>query len=103
MNNNTDPRKRRTIAAIKQSAFDLLQNGGPEALTVSRLCSEAEVARSTFYEHFRLPWEPAFLSLQDRFFSRFPEYAGDDLLLDPETLLAAGKPLSYPVFGHVEE
>jgi AcrR family transcriptional regulator len=99
---NEDPRAVRTRQAIGQAAAALLSTDGWEALTVAQLCKRAQVARSTFYEHYREPWEPVFALLVARFYEQFPEYGGEELLLDPTTLLASGRPLSYPIFAHVE-
>ena len=38
------------------------------ALTVAQLCKRAQVARSTFYEHYREPWEPVYGLLVERFY-----------------------------------
>lgn len=97
-----DPRAERTRGVIQQAATGLLSAEGWSRLTVAELCTRAEVARSTFYEHYREPWEPVFEVLVERFYEEFPEYRGDQSILDPATLLAAGRPLSYPIFAHVE-
>ncbi len=96
MRQHDDPRKRRTREILKETALELLARVGPEGLSIVRLCEEAGVARSTFYEHYQAPWEPAFAALQDRFLQQFPDHVGSESILDPETLLAAGKPLTHP-------
>ncbi|MFW5729678.1 MAG: TetR/AcrR family transcriptional regulator [Spirochaetota bacterium] len=98
-----DPRIQRTMEAIRAAAMALLRDEGVGALSTVRVCREAQVARSTFYEHYRAPWEPAFEALQRSFFERFPEYREEASLLDPQSLLASGKPLSFPMFAHIEE
>ena len=98
-----DPRVARTLHALEEAAVDVLRADGWPALTAARVCRTAGVARSTFYEHYDAPWEPVFAWLLRRFFESFPEYAGDPPRLDPRSLLASKRPLSYPVFAHVEE
>lgn len=98
-----DPRVARTLRTLEETAVDVLRTDGWPALTTARLCRDAGVARSTFYEHYDAPWEPVFAWLLRRFFETFPEYADDPPPLDPRSLLAGKRPLSYPVFAHVEE
>ena len=98
-----DPRVARTLRALEKTAVDVLRADGWPALTTARLCRTAGVARSTFYEHYKAPSEPVFAWLLRRFFESFPEYAGAPPRLDPRSLLASKRPLSYPVFAHVEE
>ena len=97
-----DPRRTRTRQAIERAAAKVLLETGWPGLTVAQLCGRAQVARSTFYEHYREPWEPVFALLVERFYEQFPEYRREDSILDPSTLLASGRPLSYPIFAHVE-
>lgn len=99
----SDPRVHRTIRAIEEASLELLETEGWDALTAARLCRAAGVARSTFYLHYESTWEPVFTALRRRFYERFPEYGTDPPALDPESLLASGRPLSYPVFAHIEE
>lgn len=48
----TDRRTQYTIAIIKDAFIQLIKNNGYGGMTVTRLCREADVARSTFYLHF---------------------------------------------------
>lgn len=70
---------------------------------MSRLCARADVARSTFYLHFRLPDDVIYEGLRDAFMTEFPQIQGEQGALDPDSLLSKGKPLSYPFFAHVAQ
>ena len=96
--------------AFAQAALSILEGEGFEALTPARVAREAGSARTTFYLHFREPWQPVRDALVAAFAAEFPEVLESRdreseeqrVDLDPETLLAAGRPLSYPLFAHVE-
>jgi AcrR family transcriptional regulator len=47
-----DRRRKRTRAALLKAFAQLLMSEGYEAITVERVCAQADVGRSTFYLHF---------------------------------------------------
>jgi AcrR family transcriptional regulator len=96
-----DRRTRRTLRALTESSLEILRNEGWDGMTVSRLCEAAGIGRSTFYLHFRTPSEAVSWALRSRYLEEFPEIITDASALEPETLLARGKPLSYPIFAHI--
>jgi AcrR family transcriptional regulator len=87
-----DKRTARVVRALAESALRLLEQTGWDGLTVSRICDEADVARSTFYLHFRSPEEVIYEGLRTAYVAEFPEI---------DSLLVRGKPLSYPFFAHL--
>ena len=108
MRSGKDPRTRRVEQALITSAFELLEEGGWDAMTAPALSARAGVSRSTLYARFGGVEEVVLRGLLERFATEFPsfaEHAEQDpsapALLDPDTLLARGKPLTYPVFAHV--
>jgi AcrR family transcriptional regulator len=56
MSGNTDDRRvERTKADLRHALFTLIATGDWETITVTRLCTTARVARSTFYMHYASP------------------------------------------------
>jgi AcrR family transcriptional regulator len=49
---NRDPRTRRTVARLRDALRTLLQSGSLDEVTVSALCRQAGVHRTTFYGHY---------------------------------------------------
>lgn len=92
-----DRRQRRTRAALHDALFALLNERDYAAITVKDIAEQADIARKTFYLHYAdkdaLLWD----SLE----SLFDDLVAEMGALDAETLLADGKPLSYPLFAHV--
>jgi AcrR family transcriptional regulator len=101
-NDRGDRRSRRTVHALAEAALETLERDGWDALTVSSICDRAGVGRSTFYLHFSSPSDPVYEALRTRYAKEFPDIASASSSLNPETLLAGGKPLSYPLYAHVE-
>ena len=81
----------------------MLLKGGWGTFQVQEMCDYADVGRSTFYLHYRQVWEPLYEALLIDYREEFPGITGPESTLEPTTLLAAGKPLSYPLFAHVEK
>ncbi|KAE8764831.1 TetR/AcrR family transcriptional regulator [Georgenia thermotolerans] len=48
----SDPRARRTVAALQQALLTLCATTSPSEIDVSKLCRAAGVHRTTFYKHF---------------------------------------------------
>lgn len=102
-----DPRSERSRAALRKAALDLVTSHGLAALTASALCAAAGVARSTLYEHYESPSEPLADALLELFALEHPGALAEEgsqgrAALDPQSLLASGRPLSYPLFAHLE-
>lgn len=97
-----DRRVERTKRALQQAAIELLLQRGWDALRVQTVCDHAGIGRSTFYLHYREVWEPLYSALREDYLQQFPRVGGSKSVLEPATLLAEGKPLSYPLFAHVE-
>jgi AcrR family transcriptional regulator len=94
-----DRRERKTLAALETALLDLLADKDYDAITVQKICDRADVARKTFYEHHS-DKHALLTAYTDRVFSALQTTVGE---LDADTLLADGKPLTYPVFKHVQE
>lgn len=104
MDGQTDRREKRTariVKALTEAAVGLLSESGWEAVTISKICEVADVARSTFYLHFHSPEEVIYEGLRTAYLSEYPEILSRSSSLDPDSLLAGGKPLSYPFFVHL--
>jgi AcrR family transcriptional regulator len=75
------PKRERTIAALRVAALDLLETGGWHDLSVERVTGAIGVARGTFYQYFR-SGEAIALELVDAFeverLRRAPRPAGHD-------------------------
>ena len=61
-----DPRVTRTKRRLKRALLELIDEAGYEAVTVERLTERADVARSTFYAHYR--------AKEDLLFAGFDEW-----------------------------
>lgn len=92
-------REGRTKARLRAAIFELIEEKPLAELTVTEVAQRADIARKTFYAHYfdvkELLWDSAAHS-----FDELSEALRD---LNPNSLLADGKPLSYPVFAHVEK
>lgn len=89
-------------AALREAAFAAAERGSWEGYTASSLCAAAGVSRSSFYAHYQEAWEPLAEALFESFGREFGAFVSGSTGLDPDSLLAGGKPLSYPFFAHVE-
>ncbi|MEV4577546.1 TetR/AcrR family transcriptional regulator, partial [Nonomuraea jabiensis] len=49
----SDPRVRRTQAALQRTLIDLVQDGDLSRISVADVAERAGVSRSTFYDHYR--------------------------------------------------
>ena len=97
-----DKRTARIVRALSEAALQLLEETGWDGLTVSRICESAEVARSTFYLHFESPEDVVYEGLRNAYAREFPDILAAPETVDPDSLLASGKPLSYPLFAHLD-
>jgi AcrR family transcriptional regulator len=71
-----DPRTERTRRAIEQAARDLLDDGGPDAVTHVNVASTANVSRTTVYKHH--PTRSSLIRASLEFQDPFPdEFTGD--------------------------
>ena len=71
-----DPRTERTRRAIEQAARELLDDGGPDAVTHVNVASTASVSRTTVYKHH--PTRSSLIRASLEFQDPFPdEFTGD--------------------------
>lgn len=94
-----DRRQRRTRERLHRAIHDLITEQDFAALTVSEIAERADIARKTFYLHY--PDKESLL--WDSLESLFNDLSAEVGTLDAATLLADGKPLTYPVFAHVKD
>ncbi|MGF1504085.1 MAG: TetR/AcrR family transcriptional regulator [Anaerolineae bacterium] len=94
----TDKRYQRTRRLLRESLLALIEEKPFHAITVSAIAERADVARKTFYEHVANKYDLLWECLEPQ----FDALAADEAQLDPESLLRGGKPLSYPLFAHVQ-
>lgn len=92
-----DRRQVRTRKLLSDALLALLQEKPYDTITVEQITEHAQVARKTFYAHFGDKHELLWLCMEAVFDTLKADYGA----LDAETLLASGKPLTYPVFAHV--
>lgn len=92
-----DRRQQRTRTALQHAILTLLPTIGYSDLTIQHIADQAGVARKTFYAHYANKAE----LLHDALDHIFTQLATDTATLDADSLLAGGRPLSYPVFAHV--
>ncbi len=94
-----DRRQRRTRKLLGDALMALIAEKGFGDLSIEEICERADVARRTFYSHFTDKHELLWSTVE----SVFDRLADDLTRLDADSLLVNGKPLTYPVFKHVEE
>jgi AcrR family transcriptional regulator len=93
-----DRRQRRTRRRLHEAMRELLAEKDFAGLTVGEIADRVDIARKTFYLHYPDKETLLWASLE----SLFDELAAEVSALDAATLLADGKPLTYPVFAHVK-
>jgi len=77
---DVDPRTERTLRAIEQAARQLLDQGGPDAVTHVNVASTAKVSRTTVYKHH--PTRSSLIRASIEFQDPFPEEFTGDLRAD---------------------
>ncbi len=87
----TDRRTRRTYQALRHALVDLMERKNYDAITVQELLDQADVGRSTFYNHFYDKDDLLFKSLSDMFDHLYSD-APDDHLFP-----------SHAIFQHIEQ
>lgn len=94
-----DRRYFRTERLLIDAMQALIKEKSYRDILIKDIVQKADIARKTFYAHYAdkdaLLW-----SSLERDFHAIEETLGE---LQPDTLLASRKPLSYPVFKHVAE
>jgi AcrR family transcriptional regulator len=93
-----DIRVRRTRRMLHQALLELTAERGYEAITVQDVLARAEIARSTFYAHFR--------DKDDLLLAGFKEMSGylpDSLFNLPQPATDACPPFGVVLFRHVGE
>lgn len=94
-----DKRFARTEGLLIRAMLTLIKEKSYPDILVKDIVACAGIARKTFYAHYAGKDELLWHSLQTDF-QKIEEVLAD---LQPDTLLADRKPLSYPVFRHVAE
>jgi AcrR family transcriptional regulator len=77
----------------------LIAQKGFADLSIAEICDRAGIARRTFYHHFADQHELLWATVE----SVFDRLAEDMARLDADSLLANSKPLTYPIFKHIED
>ncbi|MEQ9366042.1 MAG: TetR/AcrR family transcriptional regulator, partial [Leptospirales bacterium] len=94
-----DRRWQRTRHALHEALMELIDEGRDyDQIHIGEICERADVARPTFYLHFKDKHELLWSSMEQDFESlrdRMRPVQGDTLLPDD------GRPLTYIVFEHV--
>ena len=103
MHRNRDRRILRTKRALGDAAIAVLIEGEWDTFRVQEICDRADVGRSTFYLHYREALEPLYDALHADYRRDFPRVTGSESALEPATLLGEGRPLSFPLFVHIEK
>ena len=94
-----DRRYLRTERLLVSAMLDLISETAFQEIRVEDIVKRADVARKTFYAHFKNKDELLWHSLA----THFQSIETTIRELQPQTLLAGSKPLSYAVFKHVHE
>lgn len=94
-----DRRYRRTEKRLTQAMLDLIAEKPFQDIIITDIVDRADIARKTFYAHYENKRELLWHSLE----AHFQSIEAQTNNLDADTLLMNNKPLSYPVFKHVED
>lgn len=94
-----DPRQERTRQILREALLALLRDLPFETITIADIAARARVARKTVYAHYADKHALLIDCMEPLLGALAQRVSG----IDAETLLADNKPLSYPVFAHVEE
>jgi AcrR family transcriptional regulator len=94
-----DRRYLRTEKMLVNAMLALISEKPFHAITIDDIVSRADVARKTFYSHYENKQQLLWHSLE----VQFQSIVESTSMLDPDSLLMDGKPLSYPVFKHVHD
>lgn len=95
----TDRRYQKTERRLKQAMLTLIRTKAFHDIRIEDLVTQADVARKTFYAHYENKQQLLWSSLETHF-QELEKHTND---LNADTLLMNDKPLSYPIFKHVEE
>ena len=68
----TDRRIRRTRRELENALIRLLKEKNIQSISVKELCEEADVTRSTFYQHYSNPYD-MLTEIQDRIMDQVQE------------------------------
>jgi len=94
----TDRRFVRTEKLLVGAMLTLIAKKPFHEILIEDIVNEADIARKTFYAHYKNKEQLLWHSLETHF--QLVESQTSDLNAD--TLLMDNKPLSYPIFKHVE-
>ena len=92
-----DRRFLRSERLLTGAMLTLISEKPFQEITVEEIVNKADVARKTFYAHFKNKHELLWHSLT----THFQTIESQLEPLNPTTLLASNKPLSYSIFKHV--
>ena len=94
-----DRRWQRTRNALHEALMELIEECDYDRIHVRDICERADVARPTFYLHFKDKHELLWSSMEQEFDTlrdRMRPLIGDSLLPDD------GRPITFVLFQHVE-
>lgn len=95
----SDPRQERTRQILGKALIALVADMPYDAITITHITRHARVARKTFYAHYA-DKDALLIDCIEPLLHTLAESVSNT---DAETLLSDNKPLSYPVFKHVQE
>lgn len=94
-----DRRFLRTQSLLNGAILSLIKERAIVDISVEDIAGQAGIARKTFYAHYANKYELLWHCLHELYQAII---SGMDPL-DPDSVLAGNKPLSYPAFAHVKE
>lgn len=95
---SADIRVRRTKRLLHQALLDLTGERGYDAITVGDVLQCAQVARSTFYAHFRDKDDLLLAGFKD-----MSDHLPNNLFAVPDSVAPAYPPFGVVLFHHVGE
>lgn len=93
-----DRRYRRTEERLTSAMLALIREKAFQDITITDIVTTADIARKTFYAHYENKQHLLWHSLE----AHFQSLEAQTNTLNADTLLMDNKPLSYPIFKHVE-
>ncbi len=94
----TDRRYLRTEKLLVEAMLKLIARKPFQDVLIEDIVNEADIARKTFYAHYKNKEQLLWHSLE----THFQMIEAETNTLNPDTLLMDNKPLTYPIFKHVE-
>ncbi|NIK13422.1 TetR/AcrR family transcriptional regulator [Alkalibacillus almallahensis] len=95
MSEKLDRRKQYTRKMLKESMIEMLKETSINHVTVKTLCEKADINRSTFYTHYRDPYD-LLMTIEDEIISDLNDYLNSYRFdQDEESKLMTKKLLDY--------